>query len=182
MRKGHNIIITMPWLYLELNGRQLRIDSEDSLNIYIWREYKTKPNVWFKIKTTLVITEKTGYKRYVINVSGKYLLSRVVYKAHNPEWDITDTSSSNEIDHININSLDNRIENLRVLNHQKNMFNTETRNGVKIKGYNWDKKRNKWRAQIVVNSKNIFLGRFTEKADAHQAYLTAKEKYHLMPI
>ena len=180
MRKGHNIIITMPWLYLELSGRQIRVDSEDSSNICVWREYKTKPDDWIKRKPTLQ-TNKEGYKKYVISINKQYILSRVIYKAHNPEWDITDTSSSNQIDHININSLDNRIENLRVLNNQQNNFNKVSINGVKIKGYSLNK-ANKWQAQIGVGKKNIYLGSFTEEADAAQAYLTAKEKYHKMPI
>ena len=176
MNKGNNIITTMPWLYLELSGRQLRIDSEDSLNIYSWRETKSKPPYWFKLKPTIFTYLETGYKKYVISINKQYILSRVIYKAHNPEWDITDTSSSNQIDHININSLDNRIENLRVLNNQQNNFNKE------VKGYNWLKNTNKWRAMIMVNGKSIHLGYFTEEADARQAYLTAKEKYHIMPI
>ena len=176
MRKGHNIITTMPWLYLELSGRQIRVDSEDALNIYIWRELKTKPSYWLKIKPTIMTYQETGYKKYVIGINKQYILSRVIYKAHNPEWDITDGSSSNQIDHININSLDNRIENLRVLNNQQNNFNKE------VKGYTWVKNNNKWRAMIAVNGKSIHIGYFTEEADARQAYLTAKEKYHIMPI
>ena len=84
--------------------------------------------------------------------------------------------------HININSLDNRIENLRVVTSQQNVFNKVKRNGVKIKGYSWDKENNNWRARIRLNKKLINLGSFTEEADARQAYLTAKEKYHIMPI
>ena len=175
MRKGHNIITTMPWIYLELNGKQIRIDSEDSLNIYSWRETKTKPPYWFKRKVTILIV-KNDYKSYVFNVNYKnYILSRVIYKAHNPDWDITDVSQDNLIDHINKNSLDNRIENLRVLTHQQNEFNTNA------KGYCWANNASKWKAAIMVNNKTIYLGLFTEEADARQAYLTAKEKYHKMP-
>ena len=181
MRKGHNIITTMPWIYLELNGKQLRIDSEDSFNIYSWRDWVKTP-YWYKIKTTIQINKITGYKCRMVWIKTKnYILSRVVYKAHNPEWDITDGSCSNHIDHINVNSLDNRIENLRVLTQHQNMFNKVNRNGVKIKGYHWDKVNNKWMASIRINNKTKNLGRFTEEADARQAYLTAKEKYHIIP-
>ena len=178
MRKGHNIITTMPWLYLELNGCQLRIDSEDSLNIYSWSETKTKPPYWFKRKITKN-TDQRGYTKYTIKTTKNksYVLSRVIYKAHNPEWDIEDSSDTNRIDHININSLDNRIENLRIVTHQQNMWNR-----ANLKGYTWSKSHNKWEAQIRVNDKKIYLGFFTEEADAAQAYLTAKEKYHTMPI
>jgi len=176
LRKGHNIITTMPWLYLELNGKQLRIDSEDSLNIYSWRENKTKPSYWLKIKPSLWTSPKDGYQKYIFMMSRiNYILSRVIYKAHNPEWDITVNGATNKIDHINRNSLDNRIENLRVLTQQQNRFNTGA------KGYIWNEQCNKWRAYIKVNKKTINIGYFTEEADARQAYLTAKEKYHIMP-
>ena len=177
MRKGHNIITMMPWLYLELNGKQLRIDSEDSFNIYSWREPNSKPPYWFKIKPQLHINSKSGYKQYRLFVNNKYyILSRVTYKAHNPEWDIENNGKTNKIDHIDRNSCNNQIENLRVVTQQQNTFNKGA------KGYNWKKNRNKWRAEIMVNQKYIHLGYFTEEADARQAYLTAKEKYHLMPI
>ena len=178
MRKGHNIITTMPWIYLELNELQLRIDSEDSLNIYSWRENKSKPSYWVKRKVTIVINKKVGYKSHKITINNKkYILSRVIYKAHNPEWDIGDNDKTNKIDHIDRNPLDNRIENLRILTQQQNMWNR-----ANTKGYHWDKENNKWVARIKFNKKTIYLGRFTEEADAAQAYLTAKEKYHIMPI
>ena len=178
MRKGHNIITTMPWIYLELNGIQLRIDSEDSSKIYSWREYKTKPDDWFKRKPTIHINKKTGYKTVRIVFNEKcYLVSRVIYKAHNPEWDITDTSDTNLVDHINVNSTDNRIENLRIVSRQQNMWNK-----TNTKGYYWNKPHNQWVSSIRVNKNFIHLGCFTEEADARQAYLTAKEKYHIMPI
>ena len=169
----------MPWLHLELNGRQIRIDSIDSFNIYSWREYKTKPADWFKIKPTKCV-DKYGNITHLValknnKISHSYKLSRIAYKAHNPDWNITDVSQNNFIDHINNNSVDNRIENLRVITHQQNLFNT------KSKGYCWDKINNKWKAEITLNGKSKNLGRFSEEKDARQAYLTAKEKYHIMP-
>ena len=176
MRKGHNIITTMPWIYLELSERLLRIDSKDSSNIYSWRDCHIKTPKWVKKKITLTTDGKTGYEKYIFNVNSKrYTVSRVIYKAHNPDWDLTDNGVNNKIDHINRNSLDNRIENLRVLTHQQNQFNTAA------KGYTWIKTHNNWRVEIMLNGKKINVGCFKEEADARQAYLTAKEKYHIMP-
>ena len=103
------------------------------------------------------------------------ILSRVVYKAYNNDWDITDSSKNNQVDHINVNSLDNRIENLRILTQQQNLFNT------KAKGYTWSNLHNKWQSQIMINNKQKSLGRFENEEDAHQAYLNAKELYHKLP-
>ena len=174
MNKGHNIITTMDWLYVTINDKQLRIDSKDSLSIYSWRDYKNKPSDWFKIKPSLTIDKKSGYQKYTVYIGGKnYNLSRVVYNAHNPEWDITDIKN-NEIDHININSLDNRIENLRILTHRQNSFNK------RAKGYIWRKDLNKWSSRIMIDDKTISLGVFAEEADARNAYLEAKSLYHII--
>ena len=162
------------WLYLELNNKKLRINKNDSLDIYYWREYKTKPDDWYKIKIT-IDTKKSGYKccRFTIN-KNYYGLSRIIYKAHNKDWEIDNSSMNNFIDHINRDSTDNRIENLRVLTNQQNQFNRNA------KGYHWNKQRNKWRAQIRINGKVKHLGYFDKEQDATIAYLNAKEIYHKM--
>jgi hypothetical protein len=158
-----------------INNKLIRIDKNNSMNVYSWRETKTKPPYWYKIKLTLH-TNKLGYKRYYVHINKKMcILSRVVYKAYNNDWDITDSSKNNQVDHINVNSLDNRIENLRILTQQQNLFNT------KAKGYTWSNLHNKWQSQIMINNKQKSLGRFENEEDAHQAYLNAKELYHKLP-
>lgn len=82
---------------------------------------------------------------------------------------------TNEIDHINGVRNDNRICNLRNVTNQQNSFNTTT-----ARGYTWNKPLNKWRAQITLNKKVIYLGLYTTEQEAHQAYLEAKEKYHII--
>jgi len=110
------------------------------------------------------------------NNKKSYYLHRIIYKYHNEDWDITDTSTNNHIDHININSLDNRIENLRVAtcsqnNRNKNKFKNCS---SKYKGVCWDKKNNKWRARIKINGKQKHLGYFDNEEEACEAY---KKKY-----
>jgi len=162
----------MDWLYADINNKKLRINKNDSMDIYSWRETKIIQSYWYKIKPTLNI-RKCGYKNYRIRINKKrYGLSRVVFKAHNNDWDIEDISKNNCVDHININSIDNRIENLRILTHQQNQFNTNT------KGYSWDKKKNKWQAAISINGKKKHLGYFKKEEDARQSYLKGKEIYH----
>ena len=75
-------------------------------------------------------------------------------------------------DHINHNTLDNRESNLRIVSCQQNQFNRSP------KGYYWDKCWGKYKAQIGLNNKKIFLGYFLKAKDAHNAYLKAKERYH----
>tara|TARA_R110000823_G_C15639991_1_gene469695 strand:- start:38 stop:541 length:504 start_codon:yes stop_codon:yes gene_type:complete len=162
------------YLELVINNRLIKINKNDSMDVYSWRECKTKPSYWNKIKPTL-LTNKYGYQKYRININTKtHILSRVTYKAHNKDWDINDNSDTNIVDHINNNSLDNRIQNLRILTAYKNRLNNTA------KGYYWNKKEKKWQAQITFNGKKKTIGYFKEEEDAHQAYLTAKEKYHII--
>lgn len=76
------------------------------------------------------------------------------------------------IDHINRITDDNRISNLREVTQATNLENRG------MKGYNYDKNRNKWRSRIKHQGKEIFLGRFDTEGEARQAYLNAKKIYH----
>ena len=122
---------------------------------------------WKAVKIT---PTKSGYSK--INLDGKmYGYHRVVYKVCNHNWDITDSSRENEVDHIcAIKPLDNRIENLRILNSQQNKCN----NLHFAKGYNYDKTYNKYKARIMVNRKLISLGYHNTAEEARAAYLKAK--------
>ena len=118
--------------------------------------------------------EKLGYIRIKINKK-LYALHRLIYKYHNEDFDLT-YSYNNEIDHININSLDNRIENLRLATCSQNTRNQNKRKNCssKYKGVSWDKQNNKWGAQIRINGKTKHLGSFTNEDEAYLAY---KKKY-----
>ena len=151
-----------------------RLKYEDDI-LYRWY-YKSGANLlinpcWRVIKQS---PNKEGYSG--LELDGKrYLYHRVVYKVCNPDWDISDISSENQIDHIcGARPLDNRIENLRVLNNQQNTCN----NLHWVKGYSYDKRRNKYRAQIKINGKDIFLGHYDTPEEAREAYLNAKKIHH----
>ena len=77
------------------------------------------------------------------------------------------------LDHINTNTDDNRLINLRLVTRQENGFNRPT-----TKGYYWLKCARKYKACIVVNGKQIYLGLYDTAEEARQAYLDAKETYH----
>ena len=111
-----------------------------------------------------------GYIRIGINKK-LYTLHRLIYKYHNEEWDLK-YSHNNQIDHIDINKSNNKIENLRVVN---NSINQRNKNKLKncssiYKGVHWDKTKKKWVAQIRIDGKTIFLGHFKTEEEAHLAY------------
>jgi hypothetical protein len=78
------------------------------------------------------------------------------------------------LDHINRDKTDNKISNLRIVDAQQNSFNKTQ------KGYSWHKRNNKWQSSIRVNKKLIYIGSFDTEEEARNAYLEAKEKYHII--
>jgi hypothetical protein len=135
---------------------------------------ETKKEIWREIKFG---DNNNGYMMCWITMKRcqhTFLKHRLVWYAHHQDWDIFDVSTDNCIDHINRNRTDNSIANLRKLTHAENQYNKEA------KGYTWEESNNKWKAQISVKSKTIFLGRFVKEEDARKAYEDAKKKYHII--
>ena len=157
---------------LELNNTRLKYEDDVLWRwVYMNGGYTLKTPCWKVVKQT---PNKDGNSS--IKLGGKlYYYHRVVYKVCNPEWDITDSSRENEVDHIcGTRPKDNRIENLRILNHQQNKMN----NLHFAKGYTLDKRRNKYQAKIRINNKKIYLGCYDTPEEARAAYLKAKPLYH----
>lgn len=102
------------------------------------------------------------------------------YKAHRVVWLMHFGSfPRGDVDHINGVRSDNRIENLRTVDHVENMRNQKLRstNTSGVTGVTWNKKQKKWRAKITVNYRTISLGAFDALADAEKARLAAEDLY-----
>lgn len=114
-----------------------------------------------------------GY--YYINIcqNGKHKLKHIHRLV--AETFIDNPNNHLQVDHIDGDRTNNNIENLRWVTPQGNQHNRRT-----AKGYYWCKRTNKWKAQIYLNYKNIHLGYFDLEEDARQAYLNAKEIYHVI--
>lgn len=76
------------------------------------------------------------------------------------------------VDHIDMYGLNNTRSNLRIVTRQENNRHVGTRshNTSGRKGVGWDKSKNKWRSQITVDGKNVFLGRYDDLEEAARAY------------
>ena len=134
------------------------------------KRYNCKVCKWHLLKGSV---NKNGYRQLCIN-DKTYKYHRVIYKIHNHEWDISNFSQDNYIDHIDRDKLNNNVDNLRVVSQQQNQFNTN------CKGYYWDNNSNKWLAKIKVNGKAKYLGLFDVEQEARNAYLAAKKNYHII--
>lgn len=78
-----------------------------------------------------------------------------------------------EIDHKNINGLDNRRHNLRWASRsqsQANVKKTNKKTSSKYKGVVWHKQAKKWRARITINRKLLSGGLFHSEWNAAERY------------
>lgn len=85
-----------------------------------------------------------------------------------------------QVDHIDLNPLNNRRSNLRLASQQQNSANQRKpkSNTSGFKGVSWDKENRKWKAQITHGGANHSLGRFDTPEEAHAAYCKAAEELH----
>jgi hypothetical protein len=84
------------------------------------------------------------------------------------------------VDHKDGNINDNRRCNLRICAASENMRNSKRPKNNKsgVKGVYWQKQMQKWRAYIMVNSKEIHLGFFNDLDKDRIVHDEAAIKYH----
>jgi hypothetical protein len=121
------------------------------------------------------VSSDGGGRMYVsTRIEGKKIyLHRMLLKAPDGQ----------RVDHRNGNPLDNRKANLRLATHQQNMFNCGKSSTYKgkpttssFKGVSWDKSRGRYKAQIMKDRVNHFLGRFIDERSAAMAYARAAQE------
>lgn len=124
--------------------------------------------------------------RPILNGYGYVKIHGKKYLAHRIIWFwYYDSMPNGEIDHIDRDRINNRIENLRVVSRTENLHNCKlsSNNTSGFPGVTWDKQRNKYRAQIRADNKLIRLGQFAAAEEAYLAYQLAKiELYPSSPI
>lgn len=126
-------------------------------------------NAWnsrFSGKIASTVPSARGYLRVTV-------LGRRVY-AHRVIYKIETGEEPEIIDHINGDTTDNRIENLRSVTQELNTKNAKLRtdNITGKPGVYWEKKTGKWRAYLNSGGKRTWLGRF----DSLDQALSARER------
>lgn len=148
--KRHNDYIEI----IDNNNNSILIDIEDY--------EKVSQFYWY--------ADKKGYA--VTTINGK------VVKLHRFIMEVFENKV--QVDHINHCKLDNRKCNLRIVNNSQNQMNSSLKSNNKsgVTGVTWHKRDEVWEANITVEGKRIYLGRFNKFEDAVKARKEAEEKYY----
>lgn len=106
----------------------------------------------------------------------KVRLHRLAFFYVNGRW-------PNQIDHINGNGLDNRLENLREVFGNENNMNTRILKNNKsgIHGVSWHARICKWQSQITQHKKQIHLGYHDSFFEACCARKSAEKMFGFHP-
>ncbi|MGL5015448.1 MAG: HNH endonuclease [Bacteroidales bacterium] len=152
---------------------------EDFKNVFKYDPQSPSGLVWLisrgkaKIGKSCGNIKGNGY--YQVGFKGKY------YPCHRIVWILEkgEIPSGKVIDHIDNNTLNNCIGNLRLSTIQGNTRNRVKRLNLtsKFKGVCWNKRSGSWKVSIVVDSKSIHLGYFKDEELAGDAYKKASLEY-----
>lgn len=131
-----------------------------------WREYKSGRNM---AKPSGNEGRSQRYKKVTID-GVRYYLHRVIYQFHFGDLDVTD-----EIDHIDRNGHNNRVNNLRKVTHTGNSLNRKIRGDSKTGYQGVQKVRNRYKTTLTIDGKRKFLGYFDTPEEASKCYQQAKQ-------
>lgn len=155
-----------------LSSEQLKalISYDEKSGVFTWlpRPNNSRANKIFNSRSSGKVAGvkcPRGYVYIKTRPHGLFSASRLAWLYVNGEW------PSNEIDHINGRTDDNRIENLRNATRSQNGANRgkHKNNSTGFKGVT--KKKNKWTACVAINKKRFRLGSFDTPEAAYEAYL-----------
>lgn len=105
-------------------------------------------------------------------LESKYLIIKVgsvAFHAHRIAWKMTfDEAPPVFIDHIDRNTQNNRISNLRLATRYENRQNLSVHasNSSGAIGVTWNERTQKWTVRIRANDESYYLGRFYNKEEA----------------
>jgi len=152
---------------------RLEIDPEGVLR---WRHCSSMPKQWNSVwagKEALTAIDGKGYRHGSLDYT--YLrLHRVLWALTHGSW------PEGQIDHIDGDIQNNRMENLRLVTGSENQRNQKRRrnNSSGYVGVSWYKPYAKWRATIGIgNNRSKHLGYFDNVEDAARAWARAREEH-----
>lgn len=111
------------------------------------------------------------FKFRVRELGGSMPVHRAVFGMHHGYF-------PQEVDHINGDKLDNRIENLRAVSRSQNRMNAGKMRNNQSGCKNVYPYKDKWGVKIIVAKKSMYLGLYEDLELAELVAHSAREKYH----
>tara|TARA_B100000035_G_C20759644_1_gene447732 strand:+ start:29 stop:646 length:618 start_codon:yes stop_codon:yes gene_type:complete len=115
---------------------------------------------------------KAGFRNIRIFYKS-YYEHRVIWALYYKKW----PPKGMVIDHINGDSADNRIDNLRLVTYKENSRNTKIASNNKSGVTGVTQRKNRWISNITNNGKLLYLGSFSNFDDAVKARKDAEIKF-----
>lgn len=154
--------------------------------LHDWFDYDPRTGIFVWRKEPREIGAVLGKQSGTTNVHGYVLIGVPGFwqiQAHKLAWIYVHglTIGGAEIDHIDTNPSNNAIGNLRLATstQQKQNRSVQSNNRCGLKGayFHACRKGKKWRSQIKVGGRLIFLGYFNTAQEAHEAYGNAAREH-----
>ena len=118
--------------------------------------------------------------KYSWNFTNGYAYTKINNKSISMSRFLLNPPKNLWVDHINGNKLDNRRNNLRIVNPSQNSFNRlkNSSNRSGYKGVYLATNKKQWQAEIRANGKRQYLGKYSTKEEAAMAYNEAARRMH----
>ncbi len=153
---------------MDIKTLRLALDFNPNTGIFRWAEKRAN----IQIGDVAGCVNAKGYM--YVGLGGK------LYRANRLAWlYVHGTQPTGQVDHINGDRIDNRIDNLRDVTgtiNQRNRLRGNRGSSSRLLGVSWHPGTSKWRSQISINRQTRHLGLFDTETAAHAAYLDAKAK------
>lgn len=152
------------------------LDYNADTGFLFWKDTEEVRRTPARVVGAQAFQAKTAKGYYRGGLFGRNVMAhRVVWKWHHG-------TEPPEIDHIDGNPSNNKIDNLRAATRQENVRNTRIRKNNKsgTQGVYWHSQKGRWVANIRDGGRQLELGCFVEKAEAIRARREAELRldYH----
>ena len=153
------------------------LDYDPETGVFTWRK-RTSSRVRVGDQAGCKKTDHWGKAYIHVKVGGgDYLAHRLAFL-----W-MEGGVPEDQTDHEDGDGTNNRWSNLKRANHQQNGRNRrrQSNNSSGVTGVLWEPRSRRWRAQIKVKGRTLYLGLFASKEDAIAARKAAELEHNFHP-
>lgn len=157
----------------KLKREQIECLLLSEAHIHIYCNFNT--GILYKKSTDAPLLYNVSPKKYIyVNVLG------VAFRAHRLVWLLAHNEWPECIDHIDGDTLNNKLSNLRNCNSHENQCNQYNHRNGKLPGCYFQKKTGKWNVQFHHNKIHKYLGLYSTEKEASLVYCRYVLKHGLV--